>query len=132
MIHNSALSTCLRQLFDFLEQWELPPPTREVRIVEVSRPITIDERGRYVLSGDVLQKPSEYEARFDELMHSGWPWVNMSCFGVYNGFLIIGIVYPGYAPKEEHRHRPPSVNYSGPQTRVIQHGWDADEMMVIV
>ena len=81
----SALSNSLGQLFDFLEQCELRPPAHEVRIVEVSRPNVIDERGRLVFSGDALQKPSEYEARFEDLMHSGMPWVNMSCFGVYNG-----------------------------------------------
>src|SRR5205085_4834701 len=107
------------------------PPAHEVRIVEVNRAGDHDERGRVIILGDAVRMPSDYESRFEELMHSGLPWVNMSCYGVYNGLLIVGIELPNY-PGKEGRTRPPSVNYSGPQVNVIQHDWDASQMMVIV
>src|SRR5215213_11566047 len=101
MMSVSALSSSLSTLVEFLEQCGLPPPVRELRIVEVTHAAARDELGRLVISGDEVQQPPAYEPRFEELMHSGMPWVNISCYGVYSGHLIIGVELPDYAiPKD--------------------------------
>jgi hypothetical protein len=128
----NILSDSLTKLFELLEESGLLPPVSEVRLVEIDRPAAIDKRGRLIISRDTLQVPSEYASRFESLTHSGLPCVNMSCYGVYNGFLIVGIELPDYVLSEENIHRGTSVNYSGPQRSVLQNGWDASVMMVLV
>jgi hypothetical protein len=74
---------------------------------------------------------AEYEDRFDELMNAGLPWINMSCYGVHDGILIIGIE----SARPQNAQRGPvgrtSVNYAGPPVAVVQHGWDANEALTI-
>ncbi len=127
----SALSNSLKELFGFLDDGGQPPPLREVRLVEISHVVATDERGRLLMSEDALQKPSDYTSRFEDLIHSGLPWINMSCYGVYDGLLIVGIEIPDKAP-EGNAPRLSPVNYSGPQASVIRRGWDASERIVIV
>jgi hypothetical protein len=126
----STLTTNLEELFKFLNERRQTPPLLDVRLIEITRRTPYDDRGRLRIRNDSLQSPADYESRFEELMQSGLPWLNMSCYGVYQGFLIIGIELPNDMPRKGALRRP-SVNYSGPPNSVIQQGWDLIESMVI-
>jgi hypothetical protein len=79
----SVLSKNLDELFHWLESIGLPPPSRDVRIVEIKKGITnLDDRGRFHVRQDELRQPSDYEARFEELLQMGFSWLNLSCCGV--------------------------------------------------
>jgi hypothetical protein len=124
------LSNCLEQLFEFLTNRQLFPPSRDVRIVEVGRATEVDRRGRLQLSAAALKEPAAYEARFDEIVKSGLPWINISCYGVHKGLLIVAVEIPGSGAGIR-SSKPLSVNYSGPTDSVIKHGWDVSSIATI-
>ncbi len=126
----SALSSSLIQLLEFVSRQEPLPPSREVRIVEIPQHAPLADNGRIRVSRASLRTPAEYESRFEDLLSLSLPWINMSCYGVYNGFLIVGIELPG-SRRNVDSVSPPSINYSGPQARVIEHDWNALEALAV-
>ncbi len=126
----SALLDSLQYLFQFLEKGGNPSPSLDVLLIEIGHDTATDDRGRLRIRRDALRKPSDYESRFEELLHSGMPWLNVSCYGVYEGFLIVSIEIPQGIPENARADRL-SINYSGPPLTVIQHGWDVTEIAVI-
>jgi hypothetical protein len=126
----STLSYCLQGLFEFLASRDLIPPTRDVRFVDVQPDTRLDEQGRLQISLDALKGLEEYAGRFDELEKYGLPWINMSCYGVHQDRLIIGIEVPRQT-RGEGESRPLALNYSGPHNSVLQDNWDIRSVVII-
>jgi hypothetical protein len=124
----SDLSSAVQGLFEFLSKQNMVPPAQDVRIVEISEAAPLDARGRFRIRRDALRELGEYEARFEELIQSHLPWVNVSCYGVDNGKVIVAIELPGSSSKPSPRT---SVNYSGPPTTVIEHDWSVEPVLVL-
>ena len=91
----SALSSHLDRLLQRLESLGLHQTSRVVRIVEISQISRVSADGTYHVRRDQLRKPVEYESRFDELLATGYSWLNMSPCGVHDGSLIVMIEVPG-------------------------------------
>ena len=82
-----ALSNHLHELLRCLESSGLQLPSQDVRIIEVNAGVNRSD-GKYHVRKDELRRPSEYENRFDELLQTGYRWLNVSCYGVHEGFLF--------------------------------------------
>ena len=91
----SALISHLDRLLQRLESLGLHQGSRDVRIVEISQISRFSADGTYHVRRDQLRKPVEYESRFDELLATGYSWLNMSPCGVHDGSLIVMIEVPG-------------------------------------
>jgi hypothetical protein len=142
----SALSIHLDRLLRWLESTELQPPSREVRIIEVNADGFNRSDGKDHVRKDELRTPLEYENRFDELLQTGYRWLNLSCYGVYEGLLIVAVEVPsatvaqmtpsGWSPEGKPRTLHPgcatSVNLSGPARIVLEHEWRVDSILTIV
>jgi hypothetical protein len=124
----STLANELQRFLDFLGNQGLQPPTRKSRIVEIPQGAPVDPLGRIRLQRHEVRDPADYEARFDELMKAGLPWLNVSCYGVEEGTLIVGIEVPAVPPKPSSRT---SVNFSGPTAKVVGSGWKIDQVLAI-
>ncbi len=125
----SALSNDLDRLLSWLESIGLHPPSQDVRIVEVSADEVKLDDGKYHIRRDELCRPSDYEPRFDELLQAGYPWINMSCFGTYDSYLIVAIELPSPSPLRP--GLPTSVNLSGPARTVLDHSWCVDPKLAV-
>jgi hypothetical protein len=141
LIFMSALSNHLERLLGWLESIGRTPPSRDVRIIEITE---FDPRsGKYHARKGELREPSEYESRFDELLRTGYDWLNMSCYGVYDGFLIVAIEVPSATVPEwtasgwsqQARALYPgcftSVNLSGPQPGSGDDRWCVKSVLAI-
>ena len=122
------LATHLTALRAFLEAAGLPPPSREVRIIEVGNDARLDAQGRIRVTRASLCPPVAFEARFDELMEQSFPWLNLSCYGLVEDFLIVAVETPRQ-PVGQADHT--SVNYSGPGRQTLDRGWDACDLIVL-
>jgi hypothetical protein len=136
----SELLDSLQRLFRFLENHGLAPPSRDVRILEVRKNVTYDERGRMRVRRDELREVADYEARFQELLGLNRDWINVSCTGIFNGILIVSIETPhsprgtsvnASAPAGAVPSRPTSINLSGPSNGVLEMDWSVDRVLVI-
>jgi len=139
-----ALSNHLDGLLRCLESSGLRPPSQDVRIIEVSAGVNSSD-GKHHVRNDELRRPSEYENRFDELLQTGYRWLNLSCYGVHEGFLIVAVEVPsatvahmtpsGWSPEGKARTLHPgcttSVNLSGPARIVLDHQWRVDSVLTI-
>src|SRR6185436_18519123 len=96
-------------LFLFLERAGEIPPTQTVSVVEISPTTRVDGRGRVHVRRDEFRDPSNYESRFQELLSSGLPWLNVGCYGVYEQRLVVVVEVPAVASRQATRT---SVNYS--------------------
>jgi hypothetical protein len=121
----SALSIHLDRLCRWLESEGLKPPSRDVRLIEIS---LINGTSR--VRQDELRKPSDYEDRFEEILRAGFPWLNLSCYGVHEGSLIVAVEIPGHKSPNPGYATP--VNLSGPTRIVLQHEWRVDSVLAIV
>ena len=130
----SELSKNLDRLFHWLVRMGLAPPSGDVRLVEIRNGVRkYDGRGRVHIRRDELHKPSEYEGRFEELLQMGFGWVNLSCYGVYQTFLIVGVevpAEPAIVMTLQPEFRTP-VNLSGPSNQSLERGWSVDGNLVI-
>jgi hypothetical protein len=124
----SALTVQLERLLDFLEKRGHKVPTRRLRIVEIPHDAPVDQSGRMLVRRGDLREPLDYEARFDQLLAAGLPWLNVSCYGVLDETLIIAIEKPRPPSKPADRT---SVNFSGPNAAVLSHGWNADQVLSV-
>ena len=124
----SALANELQRFLDFLGKQGHQLPTRRLRIAEIPAGAPIDSLGRIRVRRDEMRAPADYEVRFQELMKAGLPWLNVSCYGVEDGTLIVGIEVPPAPAKPSGRT---SVNFSGPTAKVLGSGWRADQALSI-
>lgn len=151
----------LGALLQWLDSIGLAPPSRDIRIVEInsktpwvpSEDYKIGEKEdglpltkpsemetdycRYHIRKDELLTPDEYENRFHELLAVGYTWLNMSCYGVHAGFLIVAIQVPGpILPQGGKRKLFPgcvtAVNLSGPCNEARRRNWDAGWQLEVV
>jgi hypothetical protein len=95
-----------------------------MRIVEIGPGI-----GTPGIRREALRRPLEYEARFEELLQAGYPWLNMSCYGVHEGLLVVAIEVP--SPRPLAPGHATSVNLSGPARIVLDHQWCVDSVLTI-
>ena len=91
----SALSSYLDMLLQEIESLGLQPPSRDVRVIEISQIRRVSPDGTYHVQQNELRKPVDYESRFDELLATGYSWLNMSCCGFHDGSPIVMIEVPG-------------------------------------
>ena len=124
----TALHRHLDRLLAFLEAQGSAPPTRGIRIVEIERKVGTDARGRVQISRDSLLAPADFASRFDELLAAHPAWINLSCYGIENGSLIVGVEVSGPAEMTTPRT---SVNYAGPPAAVLKGAWQASEALAI-
>ncbi len=124
----TALANELQRLLDFLRKQGHQLPTTRLRIVEVPHNFPVDTEGRIRVHYGDLREPQDYEARFEELLAAGFPWLNVSCYGVLDQALVIAIEVP--APPLRPATRT-SLNFSGPIAKVLNHGWSADQVLAI-
>ncbi len=125
----SALSNHLDRLLDRLEGFGIQRSSRDVRIVEVSQ---ISPDGTYHVRRDQLRKPLDYESRFDELLATGYSWLNISCYGVHDGSLIVAIEVP--VPRTLYPGCTTSVNLSWrtpPEGTELDHDWNVAAVLTI-
>jgi len=75
----------------------------------------------------------------------GYRWLNLSCYGVYESFLIVAVEVPnatvahitfsGWTPEGKPRTLHPgyhtSVNLSGPARIVLDQQWRVDSVLAI-
>lgn len=54
---------------------------------------------------------AEFASRFDVLLRAGYPWINLSAYGVFREELIVGLEIPSYTGNVPIGRT--SVNYSG-------------------
>ena len=142
----SALSNHLERLLRCLQSSGLHPPSRDVRIVEVNTDgFNRSSNGKEQVRKGELRTPTEYEIRFDELLQMGYGWLNLSCYGVYEGFLIVAVEVPSatvphmtpsdWSPQGKPRTLnsgcATSVNLSGPARIVLDHQWRVDSVLTI-
>ena len=120
----SVLSDHIERLLDGLGSIGLPPPSRDIRIIEIAPGM-----GTPHVRREALRKALEYEGRFQELMQAGYPWLNMSCYGVHDGLLIVAIEIP--SPRSLTSGHATSVNLSGPANIVLDHRWCVDSVLTI-
>lgn len=93
-----------------------------VRIVEIS-PRDYDARGWPIVDEDALQGVDAYAARFDELLASGYAWLNLSWMGRLRGAPLVAVELP---PRRAERATATAVNFSGPSNAVRDSGGDVD------
>ena len=122
-----ALDTHIERLLRWLEGIGLEPPSKDVLIVEVNHVRQSD--GTVHVRRTDFRDPSDYTIRFDELLEVGYPWLNMSCYGIYGGRLIVAVEVP--SPRPLQPGRPTSVNLSGPSRIVLDSEWRADSVLKI-
>ena len=140
-----ALSQHLDRLLRWLESSGLQPPSQDMRIIEVTANGVDRRDGKDHVRKDELRRPSDYQNRFDELLQAGYGWLNLSCYGVHEGFLIVAVEVPsatvahmtpsGWSPEGKSRTLNPgcatSVNLSGPARIVLDHQWRIDSVLTI-
>ncbi|WP_426208929.1 hypothetical protein [Massilia sp. TWP1-3-3] len=122
----AVLSDKLVELCEFLRVSGGPTTWRGIKIFEVDS--NYDDYGRPRVSGDRLLSQEEYSARFDELLTCGLPWINLSCFGIYDGFLVVGVEASNPSATLISNT---SINYSGLPTSVLSPRWDSSSALVI-
>ena len=61
---------------------------------------------------------------FDNLLNSGYPWINLHCAGIYNSSLIFSIELPSYTSKIPANKV--IINFSGPalNPKTLKPEWD--------
>jgi hypothetical protein len=122
----SALSFHLDRLLRWLEAMGLQPPSQDIRILEISQISPVSQDCTYHVRTDQLFSPLEYESRFNEILGTGYSWVNMSCCGIQDGSLIVIIEVP--APRTLYPGCSTSVNLSGPGT---DQAWNVARVLTI-
>jgi len=73
----------------------------------------------------------EYEKRFDELLSTGYDWINMNAKGILNDAFIVEIDYPRYTNLNAPRNKV-SVNFSGPATIGAEPEWNLSNSVKII
>lgn len=125
--------TALNQHIDRLLQWlddiGLSVPSRNIRIVDLSDAQVNEDTRKIRISRNEIRTPAEYELRFDELLAAGYPWLNLSCYGLFEDCLLLCVEVP--CPRELDPGRPTSVNLSGPARAVLDQNWNVDAVLIV-
>jgi len=97
-----------------------PPVPEGIAIAELS-PHQFGAAGLPVIVAAALRSPDQYEPRFNELLAMGFPWLNLSYYGLLDGKGLVVVELPGHSASLSPST---SVNFSGPMTSVAASGWD--------
>ncbi|MBU1219478.1 hypothetical protein KKF34_01680 [Myxococcota bacterium] len=122
----NSINLALKKLLEYLLELQIYPPTQNVSIVEISG--EFDKNGRLSVGRDMLLDPDVYEARFEEIMRIGYAWINISCYGLYEDKLVVGIELPESMPQNPVKT---SINYSGPPNIVLEHKWNVEKILEV-
>jgi hypothetical protein len=123
----TTLSEALKKLCELLATMLTLPESRGFKILEVRENIKTDGAGRLLVRRAELNSPDEFEQRFRELLYQLHPWINMTCYGLFEGDLIVGVEIPRSAERSTRT----SVNFSGPPRIALDHAWDATNALII-
>ncbi len=102
-------SDSVKKLINWVEETNAIPIYNEIMVIESK---SMKNNYSEILFEDLVSE-KEYESRFQELLGIGFSWINVSLYGIWEGYLIIGIEYPykgSNVPKEF-----VSINLSGPK-----------------
>lgn len=120
----SALSTALERAIQLARSSGLDAPFTRVQLIEVNH-LALDSLGRCRVRRNDLREASMYEARFEELLAVGFPWVNLWACGVLGDSLIVAVELPRMRPEQPCPVT--SVSHSGPTERARARKWSAAE-----
>ena len=123
----NATEKNLNQLISFFPQWGNWLPWSQVLFVEVQ---TFAAGKVPEIPQSALISSQDYAKRFDELLESGYHWINMNALGIWKDNLIIVIELPSYKsniPKEK-----VSVNFSGPVIIDEKPQWDLSNRIEVL
>lgn len=123
-----TLDDVLPQLITFLRERTTPPSSHGLKLFNLNKHLKGNRKGKLEVSRTDLVAPDEFAAQFDALVASNPAWIHVSCFGLFEGDLVIG--FASAAPSAR-RAQPTSINYSGPPRIVLEHGWDATRFLLI-
>ena len=124
----TTLEAHLSALHRVLAARGLAVPALPIAILELT-PENGVQTGKVRVTEAQLQAPVAFAERFDVLLGSGPPWINLSCMGVLRGRLVVGVELPR---RWETPAQHPSVNFSGPQASVLADKWDAGSVIDLV
>lgn len=101
------LAEHLRELLVFCERVAGPLPAFErVMFLETGGPRVQS------IDGAALMTLAEFVPRFDRLLIEGYPWINLSAYGIWQGALVVGVERPREAGGVQAGQT--IVKYSGP------------------
>jgi hypothetical protein len=123
-----ALTAVLNTLVTFLLERGIDPPIRRIKVFEIKHDASVDDKWRIHLRQNELYSPEEFEQRFEAIVTSRLSWVNVSCYGVKSGFLLVGVETP---LRSNASAKPTSLNFAGPPTTVTNNGWSSDSVVAI-
>lgn len=102
----------LTQLLSWVQNKEQCPAWSHILFIEDMDIIRekVEDKYTATVPRRALFTPEQYSSRFDELMNSGFSWINMSAAGILDKTLIIIIEFPRSCSAYM-RHKTP-VNFS--------------------
>jgi hypothetical protein len=122
------LARALERLDALLRQTDGFPPAEGVWMVEIASSAPMDDHGRLRVHRRDLIEEAAYAPRFEALLALGPPWLNVSCYGVYDGRLVVAIELP--APPLD-RGCTTAINVSGPSIAARARGFAVDAVLTI-
>ena len=117
----------LNRLISLFPQWSNGLSWSQVLFLE-STSFTYGKVSRIPYSALIPSK--DYAKRFDQLLHSGYHWINMNASGIWKDNLIVVIELPGY--KSDSPRDKVSVNFSGPMILEGKPQWDLSNRIEVV
>ncbi|HEY6556310.1 MAG TPA: hypothetical protein VI072_03515 [Polyangiaceae bacterium] len=106
------LSEHVRELVAFCQRVAAPVPAWDTALLLN----TMDPRVRYdrgwIVTGSALVTVAEFAPHFEKLLLAGYPWINLSAYGIFRNHLVVGVELPG-EPGDVPAGLT-SVNYSAP------------------
>jgi len=125
----SELHQKLDELFRLVCSAGSPPVPERFLITEVGPKDYKDAHP--VIDTSKLMPEQEYVDRFSHLVGAGYPWLNLSYYGLLGGVGLVVVELPAAAPTPGTRQPRTSVNYSGPVKAVRDAGWDVTGYVVL-
>ncbi|MEY4548071.1 MAG: hypothetical protein RL685_4266 [Pseudomonadota bacterium] len=105
-----------------------PLPDADVLILEIYSDLFVDPRGRIHVRREDLREPEDYEPRLAALQRKGCPWINVTCYGLWDRRLIVGVEFP---KANQRPSSSTSLNYSSAPCLVLEHGFSADVVLLV-
>ena len=126
----SLLKENVDRLFQFLKPILKFPVFSEILIVEDCNE-NLPGSPKTILRKMNFKKLNDFEIQFMDLLNQGFPWLNLSCLGVYKKNLILTISKPNYFPNPKSKRT--SVNLSGPINLIVNDpDWNLERGYLIV
>jgi hypothetical protein len=126
----SELKKHFERLMEFAKQFNFHQPFSQVYFAEskfVRR--FFDSESIDEISRQEIFTFEAYENRFDEIMHQGHSWINLSFEGMLDGNLLVFIELPNY--KNSVPFESVSVHLCLPTKKIIENNWDVSPFIKI-